>query len=96
MKWIALTALLVGCAPAAIEARAIDRLGTSHHRQVYLVDKGTLEGDDLYMFCRDGRRDDDWGLSPITAGKRYAKACVMYVCKPNQPASQCTESGAGG
>ena len=85
--WVA---VLVGCTPAGLDARAAGTLGRSH-KHVFLADDGEIDGFHVYTYCRDERHHDVGSLIPGGA-RNFDAACVTYICRPGAPGASCDES----
>jgi hypothetical protein len=88
MRWIVSLAMLVACTPTALERRAMDRLGASY-RHLCLIGEDSIDGDRVYMYCRDDHRRPVGSFVPWQRARAWDGACVMYICGPGQFSGAC-------
>ena len=87
MHRLAIVAMLAGCVPSTLVARASDRLGV-REKHLYLADRARIDGSDVYVFCREERTRDTGNLLPI-GGRTYDAGCVAFVCPTGDDGRRC-------
>jgi hypothetical protein len=85
---VVLAVLVSACVPNLITWKAGERLGV-HNKRLMLMDVDTIDGWDVYTYCRREHRQDMATFLPV-GGRSYDGACVTLVCPGGDDGHRCT------
>ena len=77
MRLIVVVLPLVGCVPSGAAHVAQTALGSGRTR---LMDSDTIDGDEVYVFCRAEHERDAGSPLPWNPSRSYDGACVTVIC----------------